>query len=336
MEIIRNTLNEQINIPASLKDKILDKKFCFLDIETTGFSRISNYIILIGALYINGENLEIVQFFAEGDNEEKNLLDSFKSFISDFDIIITFNGDSFDIPFINSRLNHHGIKYNIKNDKGIDILKIVRRKKDLLGLQKYNLKSIERFLGIEREDTISGKESVEMYYEYIKTKDVRKKDIILRHNYEDIYNLPKILKILDIIDIKSKININTKYRNKDMQITVEIDNIKYEGSMMIMKGLTTSFATLDEVHYGDSHVFKWYPRIGAYEISLQIKNGKLSDGSKCVFTDYSIFNLPMQEFNKLDYKLPDNIIIFEHNGHFIRDNIESFIKCFWDSLFTQR
>ena len=104
---------------------------------------------------------------------------------------------------------------------------------------------------------------------------------------------------------------------------------------MLMKGYTTSFDLLDEVHYGDGHVFKWYPIEGMYEMKIEVNNGKLSDGSKCIYIDYNIFNMPKQKFNNLDYKLPENIVIFEHNGTFIIDNIELLIKCLWNSLFPQ-
>lgn len=335
MEIIRHILNEKLHIPISLENHILDKKFCFLDIETTGFSRVNDNIILIGALYADGDYLKIEQFFAENINEEKKLLYSFEEFISDFEIIINFNGDSFDIPFINSRFNHNNINQHIDKSKSVDILKIVRRKKALLGLERYNLKSIESYLGIKRKDTISGKESIEMYYEYIKTKNKKKKDIILRHNYEDIYNLTKVLKIIDIIDEKNKINIETKYENKDVHITFEIDNIKFEGNMMLIKGYTTSFDLLDEVHYGDAHVFKWYPKAGTFEMNIEVNNGKLSDESKCIYIDYNLFDMPKQKYNNLDYKLPENIVIFEHNGTLIVENIELLMKCLWNSLFSQ-
>lgn len=332
MEVIRHTLDEQIKIPNILKKQILGKKICFLDIETTGFSRKYNYIILIGLLYIDNSKTELIQFFSTNEEDEKNLLFEFKNFISGFEVMITFNGDTFDIPFINSRFSHHGIKYQIDKSQGIDILKYIRSKKSILTLDKYNLKSVERFLGVERKDTIDGKESIEMYYKYIKTKNDNIKDIILRHNYEDIYNLPKILKIFDIIEEKSRIIFSTNYINYNIDIAIEIESIKYDGNMMFLEGFTGILNLPDEVHYGSTHIFKWNPPTGKFQISLQIENGKLSDGSKCIYIDSNMFESNILKINKLNYSLPDNIIILNHNGTIVSDNIELYIKYLWKEL----
>ncbi len=326
MEVIRHVLDEQINIPDTLKNQIEDRKICFMDIETTGFSRKYNHIILIGLLYTNNSKTEIIQFFANNEKDEKNLLCDFIRYASDFEVMITFNGDAFDIPFINCRLAHHSIDYQIKNLQSIDILRIIRNKKNLLGLEKYNLKSIEKTLGINREDTISGKESVEMYYEYIKTKNNDIKDIILRHNYEDIYNLPKIMKIFDIIDHKSRINFKTEYLNYNIDIAIEIEKIECKGNMMHVEGQTNTLKLPEEMHYGAAYTFKWYPQIGKIQISLEIENGKLSDGSKCIYFDSKAIELDSDQINRLRYNLPDNILILSHNGNIVADNIEILMK----------
>lgn len=332
MEVIKHTLNEQINIPNILKNQITDKKICFMDIETTGFSRKYNQIILIGMLYSNNSKTEIVQLFSSSEKDEKELLCKFKDLISDFEFIVTFNGDAFDIPFINSRFSHHNIDYQIDKDKSIDILKVIRKNKNILDLEKYNLKSIERFLGIEREDKISGKESIEMYFEYTKTKNNDTKDIILMHNYEDIYNLPKIMKIFDVIDVKSRINFKSMYLNHNIDIAIEVDSAEYNGNMMFLEGSTNILNLSEEIHYGNDYVFKWYPQIGKFQISFQTENGKLSDGSKCLYIDSNTFKSNIGEINKLNYTLPDNIIMLNHNNCMVKDNIELFIKYLWEEL----
>lgn len=332
MEVIKHTLDEQIIVPDILKKRILNKKICFMDIETTGFSRKYNHIILIGILYIDNSKTEIIQFFAANEKDEKTLLSEFKDFISDFEVVVTFNGDAFDIPFINSRLIHHRINYQLDKNQGIDILKVIRNKKNILGLEKCNLKSIEKFLGIAREDTINGKESIEMYYEYIKTKNDNIRDIILRHNYEDIYNLPKVMKIFDIIDEKSRINIDAMYLNYIIDIEIDVDSIVYNGNMIFIEGFTNTLKLSDEMYYGNTYVFKWLPRTGKFKVSLEIENGKLSDGSKCIYIDSNMYDLNIKNIDNLNYNLPDNIVILNHNGNIVTDNIVLLIKHLWQGL----
>ena len=45
------------------------------------------------------------QFFANNIGEESILLEEVNKFISSFDLLITYNGESFDIPLSNMNLN---------------------------------------------------------------------------------------------------------------------------------------------------------------------------------------------------------------------------------------
>lgn len=336
MEIIDQVVENNINIPNSLKERLLGKKFCFLDIETTGFNRRKNHIIIIGILYFDSNKTRVLQYFAENRNDEKDLLLKFMKFISNFEYILTFNGDAFDIPFINERFKYYGIQYKIDVKLSIDILKIVRKHKSILGLERYNLKSIERFLNINREDTISGKESVNMYEKYVKTKEQMLKDIILLHNYEDIYNLPKILKILDVIEEKRKIKIITKFFEEKVDVVLELDDFKYKNNMIQIDGSTSILQFEDEIHYRDLYTFKWYPRFGKFQLSLQVENGKLSDGSKCVYIDTALYGMSIRNINKLKYNIPNQILIVSLNGKIISDNVRLFLEYVWQEINVNR
>ena len=196
MEVITKTLDELIDIPP--------EHFVF-DIETTGLN--SNYckVILIGILYNENNKTIIKQFFANTEDDEKELLLSFINEIQNYKNHITFNGLTFDIPFLNSRLKKHSIDFSLSKDNDIDILKLIRPFKEKLSLYDCKLKTVEKYLGIYREDTISGKESVDLYKKYLFNQENDLKNKILLHNYEDIYYLGKIFKIKDIL--KQKLNI---------------------------------------------------------------------------------------------------------------------------------
>ena len=196
MEIITKTLDELIDIPPN--------HFIF-DIETTGLNSKYCKVILIGILFNEDNKTIIKQFFANSEDNEKELLLSFINFIKYYKNHITFNGLTFDIPFLNSRLKKHKINFSLYKNDDIDILKVIRPLKENLSLSDCKLKTIEKYLGIYREDTISGKESVDLYKEYCATQEDSLKEKILLHNYEDVYYLGKIFKIKDIL--KEKLNI---------------------------------------------------------------------------------------------------------------------------------
>ena len=108
MEVITKVLDELIDIPPN--------HFVF-DIETTGLN--SNYckVILIGILFNQDNKIVIKQYFANTEDDEKELLLSFINDIKNYKNHITFNGLTFDIPFLNTRLKKHNIDFSLsKND----------------------------------------------------------------------------------------------------------------------------------------------------------------------------------------------------------------------------
>lgn len=204
MDIIKNISKKFIDIPQ--------KHFVF-DIETTGLSPKFCKVILIGIVYNENNQTIIKQFFASNDDEEKELLLAFIDEIKSFNKHITFNGFTFDIPFLNSRFKKNKIDFSLNKDDDIDILRLIKPYKEKLSLLDCKLKTIEKYIGINRDDTISGKESVELYNEFKNTQDKKLKDKILLHNYDDIYYLSQMIKIKDIILDKLNpliININNQ------------------------------------------------------------------------------------------------------------------------------
>ena len=189
--------NYEKYIPKQLKS-LFSSDFIILDIETTGFSREKASVILIGLLIKSENQLISKQIFSESLKEEAsilleliNILESLKDYF-----FITYNGHSFDLPFINSKLRQHNINYQINLNNNFDLYRLIRKNKNLINLKRYNLKTIEKFLDINRSDTISGKESIQLYYDYLATGSETKLEKILLHNYEDIRYLIPLVKIL--------------------------------------------------------------------------------------------------------------------------------------------
>lgn len=193
MEIITKTLDKFINLAPN--------QYIF-DIETTGLSPKFSKVILIGIVYNEGNNTVITQFFAHNVSEEEELLLAFIDVVKNFDSHITFNGVSFDIPFLNYRLNKHNIDFSLSKDVDIDILRCIKPFKERLSISDCKLKTVEKYLDIHRCDTISGKESVDMYKDFEETGDISLRDKILLHNYDDIYYLGVIFDRIDLIENK--------------------------------------------------------------------------------------------------------------------------------------
>jgi hypothetical protein len=93
----------------------------------------------------------------------------------------------------------------------------VIRRYSMLGdiLPNLKQKTVEDYLGLrrEREDLISGADSVRLYYEYTATKDPELLRRILLHNSDDLRQLARILRLfgkLDMHKIASSIGFPVK------------------------------------------------------------------------------------------------------------------------------
>jgi uncharacterized protein len=146
-------------------------KAAFVDIETTGLYAGPHAITLIGLF--NGQETRV---FIQGLN-----LEEFKNEIQKYQLIVTFNGKRFDIPFIRYVLGDLPA-----GQAHLDLMYPLRR----LGY-RGGLKSIEGQLGIGRQGTlrqVDGFMAVILWREY-KRGNQAALDTLIRYNLEDVVNL---------------------------------------------------------------------------------------------------------------------------------------------------
>lgn len=172
----------------------------FFDIETTGFSGDSSRLYLIGCTYFCGGRWNLVQWFADTIESETELLHSFFSFLKNFRVLVHFNGDGFDIPYLQKRCACYGLPYDFSGVKSVDIYRRIKPYRKLLGLESLKQKAIEQFLGICRDDVCSGGELIPVYQEYLLTRDRHLYDLLILHNEDDLKGMPSILPILSYPD----------------------------------------------------------------------------------------------------------------------------------------
>jgi uncharacterized protein YprB with RNaseH-like and TPR domain len=143
----------------------------YLDIETTGLSIGRNALTVVGVYdgrrkrsFVQGENLEDVP-----------------SALPRAKLLVTFNGSSFDVPFLRKAFPRMCL-----DQIHLDLLHPLRR----LGFVG-GLKSIEAELGIARSDetaTLRGFDAVRLWKAY-QAGDEEALDLLLEYNMEDSANL---------------------------------------------------------------------------------------------------------------------------------------------------
>lgn len=204
------TIIDKIKL-EKVNNKLLKQYFnhgepAVFDIETTGLSPAFAKIILTAILTVEDDNATITQYFAETLDEEKEVIEKTLEHLASSDYFVTYNGRSFDLPFIKQRAIALGIPWELENKFNLDLYVAVKGFSTLdKTLPNLKQKSIEKFMGVAstRDDEISGGESVNMYNEYLRTGNEALKEKILLHNHDDVVQLYKILPVINYIDFHS-------------------------------------------------------------------------------------------------------------------------------------
>ena len=194
----------------------LDVSFCFkasdflfLDIETLGLY--FEPVILVGLGNYRDNDFEIRLHFARNLDEEMAILEHLhREEFPKFRCFITYNGKSFDIPFLVSRFLYFFDENPLSSSEGgmsglinsryhhIDLLHGCRRKyKDTLS--RFNLKTVEKqLLSFERDNDLPSSLIGDVYrlYQEDKKKYVGLIKHLIDHNFYDVYSMPLIFEKL--------------------------------------------------------------------------------------------------------------------------------------------
>ncbi len=181
---LNNLANNQVdyfyNTLPSSEEWRLFKEFqnhcLYLDIETNGGDFLSGFITTI-ATYDGNE----IRYYVNGKN-----LDDFITDVFNYKILITYNGKSFDIPFIQNFFNVE------LNHAQIDLRYILAS----LGF-KGGLKSCEKQLGLLRDglDGVDGYFAIHLWNDYYYNANQKALETLLAYNIEDSINLEKLMQI---------------------------------------------------------------------------------------------------------------------------------------------
>lgn len=173
----------------------------FFDIETTGFSAKHTHVYLIGCAARKGNVVCTTQFFAENPSEEKLILNAFSALLTHYNTLITFNGIGFDIPYLQERFQHYKLLDPFCNFQYLDIFKSLSKYKNILKLENLKQKTIEHFLGLQREDMYSGGELINVYDSYVNSPSEDALTLLRLHNYEDVTGMIDLLPILSYVQL---------------------------------------------------------------------------------------------------------------------------------------
>lgn len=167
----------------------------FLDIESMGL-RPSKSLFLVGLLLCRGKRVVLRQYLARHPKEEGPLLSSLAQDLANYQILITYNGKRFDLPYIEKRMAYHGLVFGWERFH-IDLL--WHAKKSYRGvLPDCRLITLEEnILSQKRHDDVPGSRIPQVYNSFVKSQDPAVMQEILEHNALDLISLYKLLPILN-------------------------------------------------------------------------------------------------------------------------------------------
>lgn len=233
MRISEETL-ENFTISYPLDRLAPLERVLFIDIETTGFAARSSYLYLIGCAYYLAGKWRTIQWMAENYDQESDILKAFFNFARHYRVLVHFNGNNFDLPFIAQKCDLLDLPYSFDNFQGIDLYKRINPYKFFLKLPNCKQKTLEQFLGIDRQDVFSGGELIGIYHDYVKNPSEFSENALFLHNADDLKGMLETLPVLTYYDLfnqpvrAKKVQANTYKdvygnRRRELLIMISLD-----------------------------------------------------------------------------------------------------------------
>jgi uncharacterized protein YprB with RNaseH-like and TPR domain len=176
----------QADFPALIA--ALPDRFVALDLETCGLAGAA--LFLVGMLRQSGGVPIVELLVARTYAEEAAVLKSFWQIMATHDVMITFNGKTFDWPMVLERSVRHRLRpSSTPTIKHIDVLHHARRRWRK-HLPNCRLQTLEwHVCRRRRADDIPGHRIPAVYAEYVRTGFERDMDTVLYHNALDLVTL---------------------------------------------------------------------------------------------------------------------------------------------------
>jgi uncharacterized protein YprB with RNaseH-like and TPR domain len=165
-------------------------RWAFLDTETTGLAGgAGTCAFLIGVGAVEPDGFRLRQFFMRDYGEEASVLWRLTEHLRQFDVLITYNGKTFDQPLLESRFTMARSRHPFDRLEHLDLLFGARRIWKLR-LESCRLMDLEnQILGVERQGDLPGELIPYCYFDYLRTKRAFRLVPIFHHNAIDILSL---------------------------------------------------------------------------------------------------------------------------------------------------
>jgi uncharacterized protein YprB with RNaseH-like and TPR domain len=180
------------------------ERLLVLDVETCGFA--GSTVFLVGIVRYTADGFCMEQLLARDYSEEHAVLESVWKLAHDMQVLVTFNGKSFDVPMLEDRTRLYRCRRPVElNPQGstttsvfatpvrpphhFDLLHHARRQWKQC-LPDCRLQTLERFVCRRlRRGDLPGALVPQAYHRFVRTGDARELKSIVEHNLLDLVTL---------------------------------------------------------------------------------------------------------------------------------------------------
>ncbi len=177
------------------------EELLFLDTETTGLAGGTGTIaFLVGIGWIREGRFHSRQYFMPDFTHEAAMLEELAGFAADFEVVVTYNGASFDLPLLRTRALMNRLADPCGNLVSWDLLVPCRRLwgKCFPNCRQQTLEN--HLLGLQRNSQdIAGSLIPQTWFEFLKTGQPGLLPNVLHHNQKDLLGMLGLFaRILDM------------------------------------------------------------------------------------------------------------------------------------------
>jgi uncharacterized protein YprB with RNaseH-like and TPR domain len=170
----------------------------FVDLETSGLAGgAGTYAFLVGCAWFEHCSFRVRQLFMTSAAAEPAMLAALTDLASAVDLVVSFNGKSFDLPLIDTRYVIHRRSSPFSEVPHLDMLHLARRlwrresdEADESGRGRCSLTALESIVcGHTREGDVPGFEIPSRYFHFVRTGDATPLAAVFEHNRLDLLSL---------------------------------------------------------------------------------------------------------------------------------------------------
>ena len=166
------------------------ERWAFLDTETTGLAGgTGTHAFLVGVGSIENQGFRVRLFFMRDFDEEAAMLKALAQHLSRYEVVLTYNGKTFDAPLLETRFRMQRQRNPLAEMGHVDLLHPARRlwSERMSNCRLGTLES--EILGFKRRGDVPGFLIPQRYFEFLRTRRGAGLKPVFFHNVRDIVSL---------------------------------------------------------------------------------------------------------------------------------------------------